>query len=653
MSFQRSRSRGFALAFGEVLESRLLLSGVYTATRLTSLPHRAWEIGPSNVTACGNDVVFDATNPATRRQAIWVSDGTRRGTKPLATTVAGDELLLGVNGSQIFFAAFSTPLFFNPNSETFDTQSTAEMYVTGDHGKTCIDLGALPAGAGEGGSVVIGDEFYFTTGSALWLSDGTPVGTHQVTMLNNGPQGTYARLIAIGNSILIEGGGEIDSVNLGSLSQQEIANEVTGDAVMFNGKAYFLDDSAGTYIDGQPGPYDLWSTDGTSGGTVDVFGSASNHTALPNVQAVGVAAGKLLLLGIPDQQGTSADSASTIYTCDGTAASITPIAVYGGDVTGEVPVESDGRSLFASNPFTPASRLWETDGTATGTQAVLKGFSATPEAAAGDIVFAAMPDSYTQANNIIFSPIHRGPGQLLAIRRSAVASSKLVASIVGSTLAASTAGSTTRDTVTIQITNIGDKPGGKGTVVTLLLSTDALGSQLATIRTYRLNVAFAPGESRLITLRVTRLPVVSAGRYFLIAQLATATGGFIQTNGVDPIEVAAAFSFVHSTAKNVQDAQGFDSGKLSFELLNNSNSTLTETDTVSIYASDSQSVVGSTEVATQSVRLASAPGHGRIFRLAIANPDWETALQYSVLIVQLANNSGLIAQATVELPTTG
>lgn len=67
----------------ESLERRLLLTAAFGVSQISSLPNRSWEYGPADLTAYGNDVLFDATNPQTHRQTIWESDGTTSGTKPL------------------------------------------------------------------------------------------------------------------------------------------------------------------------------------------------------------------------------------------------------------------------------------------------------------------------------------------------------------------------------------------------------------------------------------------------------------------------------------------------------------------------------------------------------------------------------------------
>ncbi len=287
-----------------------MLSLVLQDTQISSLPMRDNEYGPTNLVAFGDDALFQATNPRTGRQAIWITDGTATETKPLRISLPGDELLVGVSGEQIFFAVPTARVqgSFGPGASL--EALPANLYVTTNLGKSFTALGLMPAGIGFGNSATVGNEFFYTVtpvfnSGTLWETDGTKLGTHVVDQV--GAVDYATGLVPFGNYLLLASElGPITSLNVNSFQTQQIATDSGGDPVMFGGYAYFTQNG------------DLSRTDGTIEGTVDLYAGAASRSALPNLTFPGG------ILAVGDKIYLFA--ASELYACSGTVDTIVPVA---------------------------------------------------------------------------------------------------------------------------------------------------------------------------------------------------------------------------------------------------------------------------------------------------------------------------------------
>ncbi|HID03211.1 MAG TPA: hypothetical protein EYP18_08400 [Desulfobacterales bacterium] len=175
------------------------------------------------------------------------------------------------------------------------------------------------------------------TGSELWVTNGTPGGTHIVKNINPGSE---------------------DAIHTSTLSKEIVR---VGD------KVYFLAD------DGEEHGEELWITDGTTSGTnmvldinVGVGDSWINNLTEFN--------GKLYFLVGNDGQSGSQDRRRGLWVSEGTSATTRVIAAnpptvgtWSGSEPGGTMVVLNHRLIFEGSSHDEGYELWQSDGTTGGT----------------------------------------------------------------------------------------------------------------------------------------------------------------------------------------------------------------------------------------------------------------------------------------------
>lgn len=219
--------------------------------------------------AAGSKAYFAPIESATG-QEIWVTDGTESGThltQDIYPGQGGDALMLGVVGTDL--------IFFESTSDT-----SRQIYKTDGTAAGTVALtrfGPAPQGSATspqrtGDVVVVNGKMYFVLDSDLWETDGTASGTQQLPGSSTPPWHLQPySLTVFGNSVLFIGfdsnsGGTVlfkldpasDTLTALTGAQYRGVQGVRGIAAM-NGYALFVGSNS-----------QLWRTDGTGAGTVQI-----------------------------------------------------------------------------------------------------------------------------------------------------------------------------------------------------------------------------------------------------------------------------------------------------------------------------------------------------------------------------------------------
>jgi ELWxxDGT repeat protein len=180
--------------------------------------------------------------------------------------------------------------------------------------------------------------FYFRTRPAdnptgfrnLWVSDGTPEGTRQLTRLADAPAGSVLQKVASGPDNGFSTGffAEIDEL------------------------VFFLEPG------GPRGAFSLWRTDGTPEGTQFVASPPSNSNA--EFRTVWSAGSSIYIGAITNEEGPG-----LLFKSDGTAAGTVLIETFNTDGANAVSLFGDlgdGRTVWLVHSFRSTPSLWATDG---------------------------------------------------------------------------------------------------------------------------------------------------------------------------------------------------------------------------------------------------------------------------------------------------
>ena len=310
-------------------------------SRLADINPGAAGSTPSAWTRVGNKAVFTANN-STHGQELWVSTGTTLGTTLLldgATGLAGsDPEVLGyiIVGGTIDTSRLLVSLD--------DITHGRELWVTdGTPGGTVLfkDIATGSTGSDPGAWTAVGGRAVFVAsttaaGAELWVSDGTAPGTTLLLDARAGATGSAP--VILGNLIV---GGVVDASKL----------------------LVLLDDG----INGA----ELWTTDGTPGGTV-LFKDINPGAAGSNASVWTRVNGRAVFAA------EDATNGRELWVSNGTALGTTLLrdARPGADssnpsLIGYVAangVTDTSRLLFLLDDGVTGQELWVTDGTPGGTQ---------------------------------------------------------------------------------------------------------------------------------------------------------------------------------------------------------------------------------------------------------------------------------------------
>ena len=324
-------------------------------------------------TSSNGMLFFDATDLSTG-EALWKSDGTDAGTVLVKDIYPG-----GSSGLKEFVDVNGT-LFFQANDgthgyELWKSDGTADGTVMVKDIWPGSSSSIIKVGTSYNGSI------YFnasdgTNGYELWKSDGTDTGTVMVKDLNPGAgHGNPTNLVVSNGTLFFQAtdgshGFELwksDGTAGGTLMVKDInsgtnnsGNSSPGNLIDINGTLFFTVTYSVINTTSYAG-YQLWKSDGTTSGTVQVKGNIYSSPPAPsyftNVN------GTLFYSALTGANGTElwksdGTNAGTVLVGDNLAAASSPAFLT--NVNGTVFFQ---RYVDASTGY----ELWKSDGTDAGT----------------------------------------------------------------------------------------------------------------------------------------------------------------------------------------------------------------------------------------------------------------------------------------------
>lgn len=253
-----------------------------------------------------NGLLYFSASDGVNGIELWQTNGTSVGTVLIKDIYPGAS-----SGSPLNFAAVGGTLFFSGFDGTATTGTGRELWKSdGTAAGTVLvkDIWVGTSSSSPANLVALGTSVYFSasdgttapgTGTELWVSDGTAAGTTQVKDINVGTlSSSPSQLRVFGGKLLFSAsdgttapatGTELwtsDGTAAGTVQVLDInAGTVSSSPssfVDFAGAVYF---SALTAANGR----ELWKTDGTAAGTVlvaDVYAGASTGISSTAVNAL-------------------------------------------------------------------------------------------------------------------------------------------------------------------------------------------------------------------------------------------------------------------------------------------------------------------------------------------------------------------------------
>ncbi|WP_166301830.1 hypothetical protein [Bradyrhizobium sp. 2S1] len=285
---------------------------------------------PRYFTVFDGTVLFDGFN-SNGASGLWVTDSTAAGTHELTGISGANSDGLFSNVENPDFTAFNGQVLFNGlNSSGVKGLWTTDGTAAGTHeiadisGANLVGLNLVnPPGINPQSMEVFGDEVLFfgsnESGSqGLWVTDGTALGTHEVTGVGGGHLAVFNHLAlfegkdANGNlNLWVTDGTAAGTHELTSISGANSGGLFSNvgnpdpDFTVFNGKVLFNGANAS-------GAFGLWVTDGTAAGTHEITGiSGANGLSPRNMTIVD---SKVVFIG------GDANGQFDLWVTDGTAA---------------------------------------------------------------------------------------------------------------------------------------------------------------------------------------------------------------------------------------------------------------------------------------------------------------------------------------------
>ena len=244
----------------------------------------AGDLSLSNAATLGDRVVF-LRNGQEGQPMLWVTDGTRDGTRALATlsipcSSCDGTSLLGSTGSVAFYRAITRRAPQAPKAEmeiwrTDGTQAGTFLVMTG--------TGAVdPALSSTGGGLLFFVACTPEQGCEVWLSDGTAAGTRPAGEIVPGPgTGDVRQIAATGEKAFVVSGTSLWAADRSGVRRLRETSEIRSSLSAGRGRAFFAAE-----VDGES---EIWTSDGTAAGTraVTSFGPKNPFDSYLFTQLVG------------------------------------------------------------------------------------------------------------------------------------------------------------------------------------------------------------------------------------------------------------------------------------------------------------------------------------------------------------------------------
>lgn len=349
-----------------------------------------------------NVVVFNA-NDGTNGNELWKSDGTPGGTVMVKDINAG-----AGNSTPSNFYIFGGQLLFSADNGTNGKEPWVSNATSG--GTAMLkDINSGVAASDPNLFTALGTKVLFrandgVNGSELWSTDMTAANTVLLKDVNTGSVSSVPLNLTVVNTTLFfsaltaANGAELwktDGTTGGTSLVKDINSGAGSSITMTPGaKAYFTAMGPNLYFqatDGSTG-YELWKSDGTSGGTVLVKDIQSgSSSSMPSG-----------ILATPNSLYFTANDGTNgteVWMSDGTSGGTTllkdinPGSASGTSTLTTFVKSGSGVVYFAANDGVAGTELWQTVGTAMSTT-----LSADVNPGAG----SASPANMMVANNIVY-----------------------------------------------------------------------------------------------------------------------------------------------------------------------------------------------------------------------------------------------------------
>ncbi len=350
-----------------------------------------------------------ARNPTYIRQ-LWKSDGTAAN-----TVMIKDSLLIGAIGDGVMFRGnVNNTLYYSVNKSGATAGVTTLLWKTDGSTPVLVDTLSHPGMPSYGGGfpvgfTVVGNKLFFNmwkvNGRELWVSDGTAAGTFEVIDLLPGDNGGGVKLSGVAANPMVAYNGKVyfqGSTTLGIyelFSSDGTAGGTTRviagvykpqNFIVYKDELYF---GAGNSND------ELWKTDGTASGTVKVATCAFENAYIFNNQIFFTSSNNLwksdgttegtLLVQSAVGQITGANN-DYFFSSKVKSLPVPPYIGYDywksdGTTDGTIQVSTNlgsGTSFVVLNNkmynTSGATGIWETDGTEAGTTNIITGYTGIP-----------------------------------------------------------------------------------------------------------------------------------------------------------------------------------------------------------------------------------------------------------------------------------
>lgn len=346
----------------------------------------------STLISTGGKLYFTA-NDNVHGEELWVSDGTNTGTamvKDIDKNGSGvfnfSQEATTLMGGRIYFMAddgiHGNELWVTDGTET-GTLMVKDIVEGSANGLPYWDVKIYTTGT---------KVYFFSDDDELWVSDGTSVGTVPIKTFNY--QEDLSNFSSAGNKLYFVVNREL-WVSDGSTAGTKMIKAISGDddrldpgqLTPVGDKIYFTSDSDSG----------LWVSDGSEAGTLQVL-EEDDYPYLFNLTAY---AGKLYFFKADYDPLTYEILGSQLWSSNGSKAETKLLTAFDKTLfSGEfeplgITIVDDQFYFFIDNA--PFSTLWKSDGTATNTAAIHKGFygDAEPEIqAAGEKLFFPTADFF-------------------------------------------------------------------------------------------------------------------------------------------------------------------------------------------------------------------------------------------------------------------
>ena len=295
------------------------------------------------------DHIYFSANDGTNGSELWKSDGTTEGTHLVKDIYPGNQQ---DSSNPSYFTVFNDKLYFSAEDE----DNGQEIWTTdGTENGTTLAVDVWPGnyGGSPRSMTVFNDYLYFSafgnnTGRELWKSDLTENGTSLVKDIVPGSTGSFVAAFGVSNP----------------------SSNFASNQLMFNQKFSIMQGSF--YFEATiDNKYNIWKSDGTENGTVQVTNFTNNELAFR--YRGGVAVGESKMAFVVDTEEHDEELWMTDGTTEGTHLVIDLNPDGDSDIE-EIFAGSGDIFYFGAKTGNPCGwceeyphELWKTDGTEEGT----------------------------------------------------------------------------------------------------------------------------------------------------------------------------------------------------------------------------------------------------------------------------------------------